>query len=68
MVRGTFPNRPCHGFTQYIMWLVAHEHSNGGSTSTIVAVRLSRRRDADNTSHVPKTRSRTDEESRQRNL
>ena len=68
MVRGTFPNRPCCGFTQYIARLVANEHSNGGSTSTVVAVRLSRGRDADNASHVPKTRGRTDEEFRRRNL
>ena len=68
MVRSTFPNWPCCGFTQYIARLVANEHSNGGSTSTVVAVRLSRGRDADNASHVPKTRGRTDEEFRRRNL
>ena len=54
--------------SQYIARLVANEHSNGGSTSTVVAVRLSHGRDADNTSHIPKTRGRTDEEFRWRNL
>ena len=57
-----------HGSTQYIARLVANEHSNGGSTSTVVAVRLSRGGDAGNASHVPKTRGRTDEEFRRRNL
>ena len=47
---------------------MANEHSNGGSTSTVVAVRLSRGRDADNASHVPKTRGRTDEKFRRRIL
>ena len=53
---------------QYIARLVANEHSNGGSMSTVVAVRLSRGGDASNASHVPKTCGRTDEEFRRWNL
>ena len=60
-------SRPCCGLTQYIAWLVTNEHSNGGFTSTSAAVRLSCGGDADNVSHVPKMRGRTDEESRQQN-
>ena len=47
---------------------MVNEHSNGSFTSTVVAVRLSHGRDADSSSHVPKTRGRTDEEFRRRNL
>ena len=62
-----FPHLPCHGFPQYIVRLVANEHSNGGPMLTVIAVRLSRRRDTDNASHIPKTRGCTNEESRQQN-
>lgn len=49
------------------MRLVGNEHSYGGSTSTVIAMRLLYGGDADNASHVLKMHGHTDEEPMRRN-
>ena len=53
---------------QYIARLVANDHSNGGSMSSVISVRLLRKGEADNASHIPKTCGRTNKEFRRQNL